>query len=932
MRYRFCYAALCAAFLHQCQPADADERRIALVVTNSAYAPALPQLTNAHEDGLVMSAALRAVGFEVREARDADQTNLREEILGFVRSLREDSTNTVSFFYFSGHGAADRDMQGENFLIPVRSQVASADELRARGVSLQEVIKSIEAAQVKASFVVLDACRNVPFPAGAKSLQKGLVPERRSGGMLIAYATTPGEVAQDNNVYAKVLADALQRPTIDAFTVFKDVQIEVARRSSRQQVPWTEDGLLAKIFFKDGAPAAKPSSPPAPSAAAAENRPPLPGFPVQTPPSVRVASVPLDPGGGVMTGFSGVAKSGDGGRPVINGDAPVVRIFDLMSVKALTANQKTNTPLVQAKAIGQVYGIAIEAGNPGSGPPKIYVAATSAYGLPVVARVGAEETLNALSRGAPGAEWAPGLFGTSKEGGPGSVWKIDGATGELTLFADIRLDGVHNSGPGLGQLAFDPRTRQLFVSDLDTGMIHRLSMKGAELGYWDHGVQGRPARKLAAVSDDKRRANITSGAFDPTNPGTWGFTDIRRKVWGIVVRTDRLYYAVSEGPQIWSVGLKVDGAFAGDARFEFEVPGLSDDAEIPQIRFDRDGNMYVAVLGGSTVQHDHGKNGRRNYGRILRFKRQPGSPDANPRWEKEYQQLPVGNSNSAQAALLDLAYGLGDTGDIDKSNCRGTLWTSGLKAQPDQKSLDQQFMLAWRIGSPDDRSVSIADLDSDRTFPVPGSLAMLAPCDRGEDSFGIAGYHGPPLEVRPPTWDTPLSEPDAGHPPASGHPSAPGGTSPATPPSTSPPTSPPQSAETQSGVSSPGFAAISLPCARVAAQQFQCIAGAWELEISMDDEARRGLDALTVNPLVTNASVFPSVQRRSRPSDPFRIRFDDVPSGNQVPLDVCLHDGTISQRNVAFRCCRAQVVVHLPQVPCGPPSQVSTAVSKPPSK
>src|SRR5262245_8579827 len=139
MRYRFCYAALCAAFLNQCQPADAAERRIALVVTNSAYAPALPQLSNAHEDGLIMSAALRAVGFDVREARDADQTSLRDEILGFVRSLREDSANTVSFFYFSGHGAAEREMHGENFLIPVRSTIASSDELRARGVSLQEV-------------------------------------------------------------------------------------------------------------------------------------------------------------------------------------------------------------------------------------------------------------------------------------------------------------------------------------------------------------------------------------------------------------------------------------------------------------------------------------------------------------------------------------------------------------------------------------------------------------------------------------------------------------------------------------------------------------------------------------------------------------------------------------------------------------------------
>jgi hypothetical protein len=98
------------------------------------------------------------------------------------------------------------------------------------------------------------------------------------------------------------------------------------------------------------------------------------------------------------------------------------------------------------------------------------------------------------------------------------------------------------------------------------------------------------------------------------------------------------------------------------------------------------------------------------------------------------------------------------------------------------------------------------------------------------------------------------------------------------------------------------------------------VGGAWELEVNVDDVAGRGLDALTVNPLATDVLVSPSVQTRAQPSDPFRIRFDGVPSGSQIPLDVCLHDDAVAKQNIAYRCCRAQVVVKLPQVPCGSPT------------
>ena len=70
-----------------------------------------------------------------------------------------------------------------------------------------------------------------------------------------------------------------------------------------------------------------------------------------------------------------------------------------------------------------------------------------------------------------------GLLGPDAQGGgPGSIWRIDGATGAVSLFANVTPDGAPNNGPALGGLAFDPSSSTLFVADRQTGMIHRFNL------------------------------------------------------------------------------------------------------------------------------------------------------------------------------------------------------------------------------------------------------------------------------------------------------------------------------------------------------------------------------------------------------------------------------------------------------------------------
>lgn len=324
----------------------------------------------------------------------------------------------------------------------------------------------------------------------------------------------------------------------------------------------------------------------------------------------------LNLGDAVVTGFSGiVAPNPSQRRPAnksaidltfIDSDGPAVRVFDVGAPGYVWDGRLFPAPKkfdVFAKDVGQVFGVALD----DQSPPNIYVAATSVFGLHIVSR-GRDGLPERRKKGGPGAGWMKGQFGLDLQGGPGGIYKIDGRTGAASLFANVTLDGVPNPGPGLGNLAYDSANKQLFVSDLYTGMIHRFDLDGKELGSYDHGITGLGAAKLATVPFNPRnRPNIASDRFDSEKPETWGFAPAPRRVWGLAAQEGRLYYSVTAGPQIWSVGIQRDGSFAADPRWELDVPAQSGPLPISDIAFSQRGAMILAqralVAGAMTIPH-----------------------------------------------------------------------------------------------------------------------------------------------------------------------------------------------------------------------------------------------------------------------------------------------------------------------------------------
>ena len=358
------------------------------------------------------------------------------------------------------------------------------------------------------------------------------------------------------------------------------------------------------------------------------------------------------------------------------------------------------TFMVTARQIGQVFSLALDDAS----PPNIYAAGTSAYGLPIVVPdADGDGVPDRSRRGAPNAAFMPGLFGpVVADGGPGSIWKIDGRTGAVTLFANVVLGGVPNSGPALGALAFDPASRQLFVADRDTGMIHRFTLDGVDRGRFDHGVQALAALGLPPIAfDPRKRLNIESPAFDSGNPATWAYAPPARRVFGMAAHRGRLYYAVAAGLRIWSVSLLPDGSFGSDARVEVAVPpGASASAEISEILFDDNGDMLVAERGAPTGAYDYKALAEAGENRVLRFRpKGPNDPPSRDLWFPVPREYAIGfppnfrNDNGGIA----LGYGYDAAGNINRAVCGGTLWTTGEQLR---NARDPAIIQRLQLGGP----------------------------------------------------------------------------------------------------------------------------------------------------------------------------------------------------------------------------------------
>ena len=223
--------------------------RLALVIGNSAYAGA--PLLNPANDAKAMSDALRGMGFTVIDARDASKQQM-EAAIGQARDALK-GRNGVGMLYYAGHGLQ---LDWRNYMVPVDARFANAADVPAHAVDVQQVVEAFRAAGNRMNIVVLDACRDNPFAGTASG--KGLAQMDAPPGTLLAYATAPGNVAEDgdaasgNGLYTRFLVQEIQQPGARIEDVFKRVRFQVRERSQGRQIPWESTSLEDDFYFGTG--------------------------------------------------------------------------------------------------------------------------------------------------------------------------------------------------------------------------------------------------------------------------------------------------------------------------------------------------------------------------------------------------------------------------------------------------------------------------------------------------------------------------------------------------------------------------------------------------------------------------------------------------------------------------------------------------------
>jgi len=220
--------------------------RVALVIGNASYANAGLDLRNPANDARALSGALDGLGFETKALIDADRA---ETVAALADFEREAEGAEVALFFFAGHGVQ---ISGANYLLSSGFSTLDRESIDDEALSLDKVRAVLSRSRPGLGLIVLDACRNNPFAEGGLAA-RGLARAQGGSGLLIAYATDPGNVAYDgldaNSLFTAALIDHIATPGLDVRLMFGRVRQDVVLASSGQQVPWVEEAVLGEHFL-----------------------------------------------------------------------------------------------------------------------------------------------------------------------------------------------------------------------------------------------------------------------------------------------------------------------------------------------------------------------------------------------------------------------------------------------------------------------------------------------------------------------------------------------------------------------------------------------------------------------------------------------------------------------------------------------------------
>jgi hypothetical protein len=224
------------------------EQRIALVIGNSNYQN-VAQLPNPANDARAVAQLLNTAGFEVISATDLDHNQMIQVIQDFSGKIAGRGSNTVAMIYYAGHGVQ---IAGENYLVPVDARISSEPDLINGSVRLVDLMATLETIPSRMRIVILDACRNNPFPT-LNDAGRGLAIVDAPNGSIVGYSTAPGtealDGAGDHSPYTAAFLREAHEKNLPIEQLFKRVRLDVNNSTDGQQTPWESSSLTSDFYF-----------------------------------------------------------------------------------------------------------------------------------------------------------------------------------------------------------------------------------------------------------------------------------------------------------------------------------------------------------------------------------------------------------------------------------------------------------------------------------------------------------------------------------------------------------------------------------------------------------------------------------------------------------------------------------------------------------
>src|SRR5882724_10202498 len=228
------------------------ESRLALVIGQSAYR-SVPALPNPANDARAVTQLLTDSGFEVSTASDLSQGQMREKVSEFAGKVAAKGADTVALVFYAGHGLQ---IDGENFLVPIDIDPKREADIPIQAVRLNDILNTLTSVPSKMRILMLDACRNNPFPDLSKTSGGGLaIVDAKIGapGTFLSFSTSQGAVAEDgsgaNSPYTSALLSAGKESGIPIEETFKRVRLAVNKATDGRQTPWDSSSLTEDFRF-----------------------------------------------------------------------------------------------------------------------------------------------------------------------------------------------------------------------------------------------------------------------------------------------------------------------------------------------------------------------------------------------------------------------------------------------------------------------------------------------------------------------------------------------------------------------------------------------------------------------------------------------------------------------------------------------------------